>query len=91
MALIERLMGLETPKIPTHQFMAAYAEFKRSQMTSAQVIAAFNLTAAEQTEATNLLGVSTLTRADVHDVLMLAEQRIAPYTTAAAVRTRLGI
>jgi hypothetical protein len=36
MALIERLMGLEEPRIPIHQFQAIAAEWARGNMTGAQ-------------------------------------------------------
>jgi hypothetical protein len=35
-ALIERLMGLEEPKIPVHQFQATIAEWARGSITGAQ-------------------------------------------------------
>lgn len=41
MSLIDRLIGLEDPKIPTHQFMAALAEFGRGAFTRTQVVSAF--------------------------------------------------
>lgn len=94
MALIERLMGLEQPRIPVHQFYSMLAERKRGRVTNAQVIAAFALGAADQTELLALwalVNANTVPAADVDDVLLLAEQRIAPYDTAAAVRARLGL
>jgi hypothetical protein len=98
MPLIERLMGLEEPKLPTHQFIAAVAENTRGEMTNQQIIDAFALDPGEQTEAVALRDRVTtgptgdrLNRALIHDVLLLAEQGIAPYGSAQAVRDRFGI
>jgi len=94
MGLYERLMGDEQPKIPVHQFTAAVAEKKRLKITTQQVIDAFGLSAGEQTEVATLFtavdGV-LLTREMVIDVLNLAERKLAGYTTAALVKTRLGV
>ena len=50
MSLYRRLIGLDEPKIPVHQFMAALAEFKRGKFTGPQVLSMFQLSPAEQTE-----------------------------------------
>lgn len=98
MALYERLMGIETPKLSPHHLMAVLAEVQRGTMTGAQASAFLGLDTDERSEATTLFGTFTgnvaqkLARAlEVHDVLLLAEGRRAPYDTAAAVRTRLGV
>jgi hypothetical protein len=43
------------PHIPVHQLMAALGEYERGFMTAAEIATAFSLSAAEQTEAANLL------------------------------------
>lgn len=100
MALIERLMGLEGfgDKLSPHKLVAAVAENTRGELTNQQVIDAFTLDSGEQQEALALRDRVTtgptgdrLTRELIHDVLLLAESRIAPYDTAQAVRDRLGI
>jgi NaMN:DMB phosphoribosyltransferase len=93
MGLYDRLVGTEDPKIPIHQFMSAAAENVRGEMTDLQVKNAFNLSAAEATEAATLKAqlAGTVSRQELHDVLLLAERGIEPYTTAAAVKTRLGV
>ena len=115
MGLYERLMGVEDPRIPVHQFQAAAAEWARGSITGAQantLIAATGapLTGPEQTEAQALVNTVTsipitgsataqadgrarraLRMFEIDQVLMLAELRTAPYDTAAAVRTRLGV
>lgn len=96
MGLFERLMGLEEPKIPVHQFQAMMAERSRGKVTDEQIIDAFNLSAAEQVEMgktrdRTLAPVSPLMTSEVDDVLLLAEMLIPPYNTAAAVKTRLGV
>jgi len=94
MALYERLMGLEQPKIPVHQFMAMVAERVRVQVTTQQVIDAFTLSVDEVTEITTLVARvlgGFVTENELHDVLMVAERLIPPYNLAATVRTRLGV
>lgn len=51
MALYERLVGTESPKIPVHAWMAALGEVQRGKMTAQQVYDAFALSAGEQTQA----------------------------------------
>lgn len=100
MGLYERLMGFEEPKLPVHQFMGAMQEIAMGNMTGAQGVAAFGLSAAEATEAQTLQGVVSapatadgkkLRAVEYERVLMLAEQRIAPFNTVALVKTRLGV
>ena len=109
MPLIERLMGLEEPKIPVHAFQALCAEWARGNITGAQAQAAIvaatgvALDAAAQAEAQALVntvpgGSTADEKADralrmqvIDQVLLVADRRIPPYDTAAAVRTRLGI
>lgn len=97
MPLYERIMRLEDPKLPVHQFFGAMQEYALGNMTGAQAIAAFSLSPTEQTEAQTLLARiqadpnPRLRAQEFHLVLCLAEQRIPPYNTTAAVRTRLGV
>lgn len=55
MSLYTRLMGIDDPHIPVHNWMAALGELERGKMTNQQVIDAFALSAGEQTEATTLI------------------------------------
>jgi hypothetical protein len=96
MALYERFMGLEFPRIPVHQFRGVAAEWKRGEITSAQARTALGLSVAEAVEAQTLVdrvdaAVDPLTTQEIEDVLFLAEQRIAPYDTVAAVKARFGV
>jgi len=94
MGLYERLLRLQEPRIPVHQFVACAAEVSRGNMSSVQARNAMNLSAAEGTEANALIArvmSAALSRVEVHDVLMLAELRIPPFDTVAAVKTRLGV
>lgn len=98
MALIARLMG-EDPevygkKLPVHQYVAAVAEVARGSATAAPLVAKFDLDATEQAQTQALINAvtgGTLTRVEVHDVLLMAEQRLPPYTSVAAVESRLGL
>ena len=91
MALLDRLLGTEEPKLPVHEFMAGLAEYKRGAITGAQVVSAFNLSG---TEATQLQGFldnldgDTISRELIHDVLLLGE---GGYYTKTQVKNRLGV
>lgn len=91
MALLDRLLGTEEPKLPTHQFMAALAEYKRGAITGPQIVSAFGLSGAEATALQffldNLDG-STIDRTLIHDVLLLGE---SGYYTKTQVQNRLGV
>ena len=94
MALYDRLLRLAEPPIPVHQFIAAAAEVAKGNMTNNQAKTAFGLSTAEGNEALTLIARvqnGQLTRTEIHDVLLLAETRIPPYDTVAAVKTRLGV
>ena len=103
MALVERLMGLEEPKIPVHDFFAAAMEIIAGRLTTAQVKTALALDAAGQSEfdtlaATAPTGTSATALANkalwvhsMHSVFVLAEGGYAGYNTPANVRSKLGI
>jgi hypothetical protein len=103
MALVERLMGLESPKIPVHDFFAAQSEVIRGALTVAQVKTALGMDASAQTEYDALVALaptgSTATALankalfieQIHSIFILAEGGYTGYNTAAAVRTKLGI
>lgn len=103
MALYERLMGLEDPKIPVHQFMSAMQEFMLGNMTGAQAASALDLDVGEQAQAlalrdrllTESSANSNLARRikglELEQVLALAEDLVPPYDTVAAVTARLGV
>ena len=101
MGLYERIVGTEPDraglptKISPHSFMAVLQENIRGQLSNPQSVSAFvpPLNAGEIVEATaikNRIIATTLTRAELHDVLLLAEAFIPPYDTRAGVATRLG-
>lgn len=75
MALIERLMGIESPKIPVHQFQSILAEWARGNMTGQQALDAViflsgsGLNAGEIAEAQTLVnsvptGTTSLLKAE---------------------------
>lgn len=106
MAIYDRMMGLAESKIPVHQFMGAVQEVVLGNMSVVQAATAFELSAAEQTEAGALrdrilqepagsgatAGVPRRLKAmEFERVLMMAEVGIAPFNTVAAVKARLGV
>ena len=96
-------MGLESPKIPVHDFFAAAQEIIAGRLTAAQVKTALNLDTAASTEfdalaATAPTGTSATALANkalwvhsMHSVFVLAEGGYSGYNTAANVRSKLGI
>jgi hypothetical protein len=103
MALYDRLMGLDpdpAKKIGVHQFMGVMQEIALGNMTGAQGVSTFGLSASEATEATTLQSViaseltaenKKLKAIEFERVLMLAEVRMVPFNTVALVKTRLGV
>jgi len=103
MALIERLMALEEPRIPVHTFFAANHERIEGRVTRAEVIAMFAMDGAATTEYDALAALApTGTQAldiarkamfinKIHAVFMLADWRAAGYATPAQVRLKLGL
>lgn len=103
MALVERLMGLEEPKIPVHDFFAAQQQVTKGNITVANVKSFLNMDAAAAAEYDALVALyPTGTSAaayfnktqyiqDCHSVFILAEERYPGYDTPANVRAKLGI
>lgn len=103
MALVERLMGTETPKIPVHDFFAACHELVMGRLTVAQIKTALNMDASAQSEfdtmvalaPTGSTALATAQKAQyvesMHSVFILAEGGYAGYNTPANVRSKLGI
>lgn len=103
MALVERLMGLEEPKIPVHDFFAAQGEVIAGRLTIAQIKTFLNMDAAAQAEydvlaATAPTGSTATATANkaifiekIHGVFILAENFYPGYDTPTAVRSKLGI
>lgn len=103
MALVERLMRLEEPRIPVHYFFAANHQRIDGALTRQNVIDMFQLTPADTAEYDALaalaptgsqalnVALKAMFLEKIHAVLMLAERRYAGYDTPAAVRAKLGI
>ena len=94
MALLDRLIGSEQPKIGVHQFQAALAEWEDGALTRAEVIAAFAIGQAEESEL-DWLKARYVAAADkerfkkvLDNVLLLAEAGLI-YDTPAKVQSRL--
>lgn len=103
MALIDRLMKLETPPIPVHDFFAAQNEVIAGRLTVAQVktflqmdagaIAEYDALVATAPTGTTALAIANkaIFISSLHSVFMLAEARYPGYSTPAEVRSKLGI
>lgn len=55
--LIERLTSADGEKIAIHAFLGALNEYKRGKITGAELQTAFNLDAAQTTQAQTLVGL----------------------------------
>ncbi len=103
MALVERLMRLEEPRIPVHHFFAAQQEIISGRLTVAQVKSFLQMDAAAQAEYDALIalapsGTSATALANkalyisgIHAIFLLAEFGYPGYSTPAEVRAKLGI
>jgi len=103
MALIERLMALEDPRIPVHTFFAANHERIEGRVTRAEVITMFSMDLATTIEYDALAALApTGTQAldvakkamfinRIHAVLLLMDWRAAGYSTPTEVRLKLGL
>lgn len=86
-------MGVETPRIPVHEFMAMVSEFQRGKIVALDIANAFALSVSERTEALSLntqLIASGMSIVELHEVLLLASANIF-YTTPQSLKTRLGV
>ena len=97
MSLLTRLVApLEgETKLPVHQFTAGIAEYRRGEMSGAEMASRFGLSPTEITALNNWLaaidsgGQSAIeVRTETEDVLMLGESGIY---SLAEVQTRLGL
>jgi hypothetical protein len=104
MALVERLMGLQSPKIKVHKFFAAQSELDIGALTVAGIKSFLEMDAATAAEYDSLIATAPtggttanqLSRARyvqrMHAVFILAEGSDIPgYSTPAEVRAKLGI
>lgn len=94
MGLWERLLNVEQPRLPSHQFSSAMAEVARGQLTKNQVVNGLNLSAGEATELNALASRFTggfLTRQEFEDVVLLAQYGVPSYQSVAAIKSRFGV
>lgn len=103
MALVDRLMGLEEPHIPVHDFFAAQSEVAAGRLTVANVKTFLQMDAAASAEYDSLIALAPtgnttaarLGRLDyinqMHAVFILSEKRYPQYSTPAEIRIKLGI
>jgi hypothetical protein len=88
----------ESRWIPVHDFFAAASEIERGALTSAQVKAFWEMTAADIADFDAMVALVTGAAAPrlamiqrFHAVFILAEGRYTGYNTPANVRSKIGI
>ncbi len=101
MALVERLMHLDSDPdrdIAVHTFFSAMVELAEGEITSAQVKSFLNMTVEDEVDFDALVALAPASAAErsiyvnrIHAVFVLAEGRIAGYSTPAQVRSKLTI
>lgn len=103
MALVERLMGLEDPKIPVHDFFAAQQQVAAGQITISNVKSFLQMDTAAAAEYDALIALyptgTTATAVwnkvmylqNCHAVFILAEEKYPGYDTPALVRAKIGL
>ena len=95
MGLFELVRGdIKDRFLSAHHLLAYMAEVDRGNVTAGEAATALGLNAGEIAEVTTLFTAvtgGTLTPAEVHDVMMLVESRMAPYDVKATAQTRLGL
>ena len=99
MALFNRLIGTEEPKLSVHAFAAVIFDYVAGEVTRAEIISAFGITAAEEAALDTVLakvdGLANATAKKVwclelENVLILGEGGYR-YTTQASAANRLGV
>lgn len=102
MALLDKLRGtpygdLDNPayvKLPVHQFWAALTEFAAGEVTKPQIVAFFNLDAADEADLDWLIGKYQAAANNkkeiflhrIHDIFVLAEYDFPGYQTEAELQ-----
>lgn len=95
MALLDRLSGASGGKLPVHQFWGALVEWIEGEITRADVIAAFDLTADDEVELDWLKGKIDASANKpnfmhhIHSLFMLAEGNLFGYEVKATMQARI--
>jgi len=97
MALVQRLIGTQDPKIPIHQFWAGLFELHLGKITETQFKEAFQITSTEDlADWVWLVGRYTLSTnkpdfiLQLHSIFMLAESRMFGYEDTATMAARIA-
>ena len=98
MALLDRIIGTEEPALSSHIFQACCYEWEDGGMSRAEVIAACEISVAEESDLDWLKGLYVVAKANgradtfaqvVHNVCMLAATKVH-YLTKAQITARLN-
>jgi len=96
MALIQRLIGSQEPKIPVHQFWAGLFELHLGKITETQFKEAFEIASTEDLNDWTWLRnryIASTNKTDfilqLHSIFMLAERRMFNYHDATTMVNRI--
>jgi len=95
MSILDRLSGLERPRLPVHQFWAAFVEWTDTKISRQDFITTFSITADEESELDWLKGKldAAPNKSEflhyIHSLFMLAERHMFNYHTKSVVKARI--
>jgi len=96
MALLDRVIGTQEPKLPVHQFCAALREWSDGAVTRVQVISAFDISVEEAIELDWLRSkYQASLKQDViasvfEGIMALAERGLLGYDNKATIIARIN-
>jgi hypothetical protein len=97
MSLLDRLTGIEEPKLPVHQFWAALTEYAAGKITEANILDAFDiLSGTDLSEWQWLVGkyVASTNKSSfiekIHVIFILAEYKIFGYDQKTVIQNRIN-
>jgi len=97
MSILDKIIGTEKPRCAVHFLYSALAELAEGEITRAQMITYFELSAAEEVELDFLIAEYQSAANNrkqewlvtLHRILMLAEGKAPGYSTPADVQARI--
>lgn len=97
MSLIDRLSGVQQPKLPVHQFWSAFVEYSLGQQDTSALKSAFGIVDTEDVNEFDWLVSKYDASANkerflnlLHSLFCLAEQNIFNYADKATMQARIN-
>lgn len=97
MSLIDRLSGVQSPKLPVHQFWGAFVEYSLGQKTAQEVADAFGIADQEDVNEFNWLVGKYDASVNkerflslLHSLFCLAERNVFNYADKTTMQNRIN-